>query len=187
MQEPEKWTTLKSELVFNHPWYKLRRDEVRLPNGQIIDDYFVSVRPEVAIVFPVTAAKEVIFVRQYKHGAGGIFLELPGGVFNSENEPAAEAAMRELMEETGYSSDRVTHLATVFDNPTKDTNRIHMFLAEDVRQVAEQHLDATENIQIIKVPLADIPARIASGEINVAGSIAITFLAFEQLKKGGTM
>ncbi len=183
MKQLQKWQLLKSAIVFDHKWYKLRKDEVRLPNGAIVDDYFVSVRAEVAIVFPVTATNEVIMVRQYKHGAQEILLEFPGGVFNSNKEPAEAAAMRELQEETGYTSSQITKLSTVFDNPTKDTNRIHLFLAQNVEKTKNQQLDATEDIVIEKVKLYDIPAKILSGEICVAGSIAISFLALQHLQK----
>lgn len=183
MSAIKKWDIIRSEIAFSHKWYTLRRDEVRLPDGSVIDDYFVSVRAEVAIVFPVTAAEEVIFVRQYKHGAREVLLELPGGVFNSDKEPAEEAALREMREETGYTSTQVTRLSTVFDNPTKDTNRIHLFLAQNVEKTHEQHLDATENIIIEKIKLADVPAKIINGEICVAGSVAITFLALQHLQK----
>jgi 8-oxo-dGTP pyrophosphatase MutT (NUDIX family) len=177
------WKIINSNMVVEHKWYKLRQDEVLLPDGTIIDDYFVSVRDEVAIVFPVTAENEVILVRQYKHGAREIVLELPGGVFNSDNELAEEAALRELKEETGYTSTHVTKLSTVFDNPTKDTNRIHFFIAQQVVQTHDQHLDSTENIQIEKIPLEHIPQKIMKGEICVAGSIAISFLALQYLQK----
>src|SRR5688500_20407414 len=111
MKQLQKWQILKSALVFDHKWYKLRRDEVRLPNRALIDDYFVSVRAEVAIVFPVTPSGEVIMVRQYKHGAQEILLEFPGGVFNTEREPAESAAMRELQEETGHTSTHIKRLS----------------------------------------------------------------------------
>jgi 8-oxo-dGTP pyrophosphatase MutT (NUDIX family) len=183
MKHLQKWQIIKSALVFDHKWYKLRRDEVRLPNGILIDDYFVSVRAEVAIVFPLTSAGEVIMVRQYKHGAQEILLEFPGGVFNSDREPAEQAAMRELQEETGYTSTHITRLSTVFDNPTKDTNRIHFFLAQDVEKLYDQHLDHTEDIVIEQVKLEEIPSKIMSGEVCVAGSIAISFLALQHLQK----
>lgn len=183
MKQLQKWQLIKSAIVFDHKWYKLRKDEVRLPNGAVVDDYFVSVRAEVAIVFPVTLTNEVIMVRQYKHGAREILLEFPGGVFSSDKEPAEMAAMRELQEETGYTSAQITKLSTVFDNPTKDTNRIHLFLAQGVEKIYNQQLDATEDIIIEKVKLEEIPAKILSGEICVAGSIAISFLALQHLQK----
>ena len=57
------------KLPSDHRWYRLRQDKVALPNGEIVDDYFVSLRPDIATVLPMTAAGEVVFVRQYRHGA----------------------------------------------------------------------------------------------------------------------
>jgi ADP-ribose pyrophosphatase len=177
----EPWKTLRSELVFDHKWYQLRRDHVELPGGQVLDDYFVSVRPEVVLTFPLTADNQVVFVRQYKHAAGQILLELPGGVVDVGETSKLAAARRELLEETGYDSDQVEFLAEVLDNPTKDTNTISYFLARNVRPVAEQDLDETENIEVVLVPLAEVEGYILRGDIKVAGSIALCLLALRRL------
>ena len=175
------WKTLRSELVFNHKWYQLRRDHVELPSGQVLDDYFVSVRPDVALTFPLTADNQVVFVRQYKHAAGQILLELPGGVVDADETSKLAAARRELREETGYDSEQVDFLTEVLDNPTKDTNTISYFLARNVRRVAEQDLDETENIEVVLVPLAEVESYILRGEIRVAGSVALCLLALRRL------
>lgn len=177
----EPWKTLSSEIVFNHKWYTLRRDHVALPNGQELDDYFVSVRPNVVLTFPVTADNQVIFVRQYKHAAADIFIELPGGVIDEGETDPAEAAKRELREETGYTTDTMEPLLEVLDNPTKDTNRIYFFLARNVRQVAAQDLDESEAIEVLQVPLAEVEAMVLSGRINVSGSVALCLLALRKL------
>jgi hypothetical protein len=52
MTDPQPWKTLRTEMVLDLRWYKVRREEVQLPDGRILDDYYVSVRPEVALVFP---------------------------------------------------------------------------------------------------------------------------------------
>ncbi|WP_022823693.1 NUDIX hydrolase [Hymenobacter norwichensis] len=182
-QEIKPWTTLRSELVVNHRWYQLRRDHVQLPTGQELDDYFVSVRANVALVFALTADQHVVMVRQYKHGIGEILIELPGGVLDEGETSPLAAAQRELLEETGYASDDIEQLAEVSDNPTKDTNRIYFFLARNARLVAAQHLDETENIEVLKVPLADIEHMIFSGQIKVAGSIALCLLALRKLRQ----
>ncbi|MDH3604276.1 MAG: NUDIX hydrolase, partial [Candidatus Tectomicrobia bacterium] len=143
-------------------------------------DYFVSVRPDVALIFPVTPEDDVIFVRQYRHGVGSILLELPGGTFDPAQESAEAAAQRELREETGYVAQHIVRLATIHDNPNKDTNRIHLFRAEPVTAQGSQRLDDTETIDIVKAPKSVIPRMIRSGQICVAGTIALCFLALER-------
>ncbi len=147
MNNFKKWHVLKSEMVINHRWCQVRQDEIKLPNGKIIDDFFVVIRPEIALVLPITIHQEIVFVRQYRHGAGEILLELPAGSFDAAKEDAETAAVRELKEETGYVSQKLTKLATLYDNPVKDTNKIHLFLAENVIKIGEQKLDITEDIE----------------------------------------
>ncbi len=165
-----KWTTLSAKLVFDHRWYQLRQDTVALPNGQIVDDYFVSLRPDIATVLPITADGQVVFVRQYRHGVGEILLELPAGTFNPKEEPLA-VAQRELAEETGYVGEEWAAIATFYNNPVKQNNRIHLFKAQPVKLAQQQQLDATEDIEVVLRPVEAIPALIASGEICVAGTI----------------
>lgn len=179
----QPWKLLKSTFVFQHKWYQLRRDEVQLANGNILDDYFVSVRPDVVVAFPLTLEKEVIMVRQYKHGAGKVLLELPGGVIDEGETSAVDAVKRELLEETGYAPARTEHIITLHDNPTKDTNKIYGFLARDVEKVADQHLDPSEDIEIVSIPLHDIRKMIYAGEINVANSVAISLLVLDMLEQ----
>ncbi|ARS36112.1 NUDIX hydrolase [Pontibacter actiniarum] len=178
---PQPWTILKSEMVVDEQWYKLRRDEVELPNGVVLDDYYVSVRPNVVLIFPLTEDNHVIFVRQYKHAAGDVFIELPGGVVDEDEAAPLAAAKRELLEETGYISDDMEPLLEVIDNPTKDTNRIYYYLARNARKVAEQDLDISENIEVLKVPLQEVESMVMSGKVNVSGSIALSLLVLRKL------
>jgi ADP-ribose pyrophosphatase len=175
------WKVLKSELVFDEKWYKLRRDEVELPNGMVLDDYYVSVRPDVVLTFPVTKDGEVIFVRQYKHAAADVFIELPGGVIDEHETNPEEAARREMLEETGYTSDTMELLSEVIDNPTKDTNKIYFYLARNAHKVAEQDLDESENIEVLKILISEIEGKVLTGEIRVSGSVALCLLALRKL------
>lgn len=173
---------MRSEAVFQHRWYHLRRDHVALPTGQVLDDYFVSVRPDVVLIFALTTDQQVLLVRQYKHGIADVLVELPGGVIDAHEKSPLAAAQRELLEETGYAAESFELLAEVADNPTKDTNRISFFLTRNARRVAEQQLDETENIEVLAVPLAELEAWVLNGTIRVAGSIALCLLALRHLQ-----
>ena len=176
-----KWKILNSTIVINHQWCKVRQDEIELPNGKIIDDYFINIRPEVALILPITSNDEIVFVRQYRHGAGEILLELPAGTFNPKEESPQAAAIRELKEETGYITDNVIQLAILYDNPVKDTNKITLFLAENVIKAGTQELDVTEEIEVVLISLKTLAEKIASGEISVAGTVAALFLGLNYL------
>ena len=180
MSQLKKWKLRQSHWVLNNQWSKVRRDEVELPDGTAIDDFFVNVRPDIAVVFAVTPQEEVVFVKQYRHGVGEILLELPAGSFNPKTEISEAAAVRELAEETGYVAEQTTHLATLYDNPVKDTNSIHLFLATNVVKKEETiQLDITEEIEVVLIPLTKVREKIIEGEICVAGSISAIFLALE--------
>ena len=181
MTANKKWKVLQSQFAFNHRWYKVRRDMVELPNGQVIDDYFVSVRPDIALVLPVTRNDEIVFVRQYRHGVREVLIELPAGAFDPTQEDAETAARREFEEETGYTAERLLALATLYDNPVKETNKIHLFLAQNAHLVGEQQLDVTEDIDVLLIPISGVADKILQGELQVAGSVAALFLGLNHL------
>jgi ADP-ribose pyrophosphatase len=172
----QPWRTLASEPVFVHPWYHLRRDTVELPDGTVLDDYFVSVRSEIAVTLALTADDEVVMARQYKHGIGEITLELPGGLVDDGEEPRA-AAERELREETGYACGPLTPLARLIHDPSKGTNRAHGFLGRDARWVGEQRLDPSEQIQVELIPFDEIDGLLRDGSITGVVSVALLLLA----------
>jgi 8-oxo-dGTP pyrophosphatase MutT (NUDIX family) len=181
MRALTKWKLLRSRLVLNNKWCQVRQDEIELPSGQIIDDFFVNVRPNIALVFAVTEQQEIVFVRQYRHGVGEILLELPAGSFNPAEESGKSAAIRELAEETGYVAEEILELANLYDNPVKDTNSIYLYFAKNVKLSGFKNLDITEDIEVVLVPVAEVLGKIANREICVSGSIAAIFLGLEFL------
>jgi ADP-ribose pyrophosphatase len=179
MKNLEKWKLIQSEMVIDHFWSKVRRDKIELPNGKVIDDYFVNIRLDVALILPITKNDEIIFVRQYRHGIGDFFMELPAGSFDPVTEDSQEAALRELREETGYTTSDIRKIATLYDKPSKDTNQIHLFLAENAVKVSDQNLDITEEIEVILIPINQVVEKISQGEISVAGSVAAIFIGLK--------
>jgi len=186
MTNLKKWQIIKSELVFHNRWCQVRQDVVKLSSGQVIDDYFVNIRPEIVLVVPVTGDNQLVFVRQYRHGVKEILLEFPAGAVDAGEDNITEAARREFEEETGYQSDSLIPLGVLYDNPVKDTNRIHIFLAlnaistgQQKLATGQQKLDVTEEIEVILRPLQEINPQ----EITVSGSLAAFYLARDFLKQ----
>lgn len=177
----KKWQILRSQLVLDNPWCRVKQDMVQLPNGTIIDDYFVNLRPEIVMVLAVTEAQEIIFVRQYRHGVQEILLELPAGTFYPAQETPEMAMKRELEEETGYCAPELIALGQIFDNPVKDQSRLHLFLAPRVTPTGVKNWDVTEEIEILLIPIAVVRQQIFKGEIRVAGSLAALLLGLERL------
>jgi ADP-ribose pyrophosphatase len=181
MNYDKHWQRQSTRVVFSNPWLTVHQDTVVLPNGTVIDDYFLVSLPDVALVMPVTPNQEVIMVRQYRHGADRVLLELPAGTFDPSQETAATAAQRELREETGYAASTLEPLGVIYDNPVKCPYQTHLFLARDVVPVTAPNWDVTEEIEIVKRPLREINGAIAQGEIIVSGSIVALHLGLQKL------
>ncbi|MBE9175362.1 NUDIX hydrolase [Synechocystis salina LEGE 06155] len=179
----QKWRLCQSRMVLDNPWCRVRQDAVQLPNGHVIDDYFVNVRPEIAMVLAVTPQQEIIFVRQYRHGVQEILLELPAGTFFPDQENPSAAIRRELEEETGYQIATLLNLGCIYDNPVKDQSRLHLFLATDVTPTGKKAWDITEEIEVVLMPIAVVREQIFSGQIRVAGSLAALLLGLEKISQ----
>lgn len=181
---PKPWVIMRSDWVVDAHWYRLRKDVVQLPDGRTVDDYFVSVRPDVAIMVPIDRDGQMILVRQYKHGIGSICLEFPAGTFQDGRESAEAAARRELMEETGYRPGRVQPLGVAIEDATRNSNRVHMFLALDCERAGEQALDENEQssgIEVVRLPLATLRETLNTGAIAAMSSLVAGYRALDRI------
>ena len=79
-QKIENWKVLRSEYIAKEPWFTARRDEVQLPNGNVIPFYYVLEYPAWICVIALTKEGGMIMERQYRHGIGRVDYELCAGV-----------------------------------------------------------------------------------------------------------
>jgi 8-oxo-dGTP pyrophosphatase MutT (NUDIX family) len=141
------WKVLDSEYLIKRPWLTARRDHLLLPDGREIPEYYVLEYPDWVNVIAITKDGYFVMERQYRHALGCTCYELPCGVME-EGETPLEAAQRELEEETGYAGGEWKKLIVLSANPSTMTNLTHCFLATGVEKTSEQHLDATEELEV---------------------------------------
>ena len=164
-----RWRTLGEKYLYESPWCSFRLDEVRLPDGAEIE-YGVLESAGFSAVVPVTEEGGVVLVRQWRQPAGGFTLELPGGGVDKEKDPR-EAARRELLEETGYRAEDLSHLVSVRTSPGRSTEVCHLFRCKAVRQASGPRPEPTEFVSAVELPLAAAVGKVYSGEITAATSV----------------
>jgi ADP-ribose pyrophosphatase len=165
------WKKLQSTPVIEDRWFRVTADRCELPNGLVLDPFYVVHEKEWVHVFAVDAKNQVLVVRQYRYAANATCLELPGGVIDPGEEPLV-AAKRELLEETGYSSTEWELVGSMFANPARQTNRVHIFLARNATVAGKQQLDASEDIEYLLLPIQAIQKSIENGQFSQALHIA---------------
>jgi ADP-ribose pyrophosphatase len=168
-------STLHQGRVFN-----LLNENYTLNNGVTSDMDFIQ-HPGAAAMVPMLNQTEVILIKQYRHAIREFIWEIPAGTLGPRESPI-NCAKRELVEEIGYSADGWQQLGTITPLPGCSNERIHIFLASDLRP-AEQHLDEDEMISVKALKFDKALKMISTGEISDGKTISGLFLAFNWLKK----
>ncbi len=119
-------------------------------------------------------------VRQYRHAADIVSLEIPGGVIDGDEGPVA-AIRRELLEETGYQFDEFELLCSVYANPSTANNQTHCYLTKGGKKVQEQHLDEHEQVVVEQYTIAEIKQLLAENKIKQALHCTGLFYALVKL------
>lgn len=164
------------------PWLNVRKDTCVLPDGSVIDDYYVVERADVVSIIGITEDQHIVMNRQYKHGIGEVVYEVPSGMIDEGEEPA-EAARRELEEETGYRVEgELIHLADMISSPSSESNRFTIFLAPHVVPGGKKMDHPRETIINELLALKDVAQRIRDGAINNVWSVSALHHALAYLE-----
>lgn len=176
---PKPWPLVSSKRDKSYRVFSVRADTARCPRTGQEHDFYVLESPDWVNVIPLTPDKQVVMVRQYRHGSREVTLEIPGGLASPDDSPE-DAARRELLEETGYEAEQLVFLGSACPQPAILDNRSITYVAKDVRLVRDPHLDETEDIELVLVPLSEIAELISSGQINNAMVVVAFYWYFQQ-------
>ncbi|MGQ9592548.1 MAG: NUDIX hydrolase [Planctomycetota bacterium] len=160
----ESFRILEREEAFRGRVVAVSVDRIVLPGGHETRHEVLHLPPAVCVV-PLLEGPpgrwEVLLVEQFRNALEGYLFELPAGILEQGEDPAACAA-RELEEETGFRARRIAHLATLFPIPGTSAHRMHFYLAEDL-EPGTQRLEASECLTVRRAPLDELAAKVLEG------------------------
>ncbi|RLB21914.1 MAG: NUDIX hydrolase [Deltaproteobacteria bacterium] len=160
------WPIIESTKGPDMSLFRIRINRCRSPRTGREHDFYIIDFPSWVQIIPITPDDQIVMVRQYRHGCGQIFLELPGGLIDESDLSPHQTAKRELLEETGYRAENLILLTRIYPQPAVLNNKGLTYLARQVTKVAEPNLDPAEDIEVCLVELQRIPEMIRVGEIN---------------------
>ena len=169
--DPPAWEVIARETLQDCRVFRVQRAITRSPHTASTHPFYTLDADPWVNVIATTPENELVMVRQWRHGASKVTLEIPGGLIDPGESPEVAAA-RELLEETGYAAPSVYPLGDVNPNPALFGNRVHTYLAENCERVAEVQNGPLEETWVELVPERTLPARLRAGDIDHALVIA---------------
>jgi ADP-ribose pyrophosphatase len=174
------WKICSSEYLHKGPWATLRSDKCEMPDGRIVEQYYVLEYSNWVNAVAITEDNKILMVRQYRHAAAIVSLEIPGGVIDGDESPE-HAMRRELLEETGYQFDSMELLCTVYANPSTANNHTYCYLAKGGKKVQEQSLDEHEELVVEEYTIDQVKLLLAENKIAQALHCTGLYYAFIKL------
>lgn len=175
----EPWKILSSQELCKTKFFRLREDKCEMPNKNIVPHYYVIEWKPWCNVVAIDSMGDMILIEQYRHAASKVCIEIPGGQIDHGS--PIDAVKRELLEETGYTSDDITHVGTHYPNPAMLNNQLHTFVAKNCRKISDLKLDEFEDIKVFTLSVKSAYALVEEGKIDHSLIIASMYLAKKHL------
>jgi 8-oxo-dGTP pyrophosphatase MutT (NUDIX family) len=185
-EQDRSWRVTASRGVVRDRWIDLRADTCVAPSGAVLDPYYVLSYADWVHVVALTPDDRLVMNRQYRHAAGEVHLELPGGVMDAADASPLDTARRELREETGYAAAEFRPVIALRPNPATHTNRVHTVLALGAHLAGlalgahlagAQSLDPGEEITAELVPIPLLLRGLREGAVQQSTHVASALLA----------
>ena len=166
---------LKSEIIYSGKVFNTKVDQIEYDSGnKSIRE--VAEHPGGAVIVPVTEERKIIMVTQHRFPVDKVLLECPAGKLN-KNENPLHCAIRELEEETGYKSDNVKEIGSIYTTPGYSTEKLWIFLAKDLKPGNHNREEGEFGMKVFEFTLKEIDEKIYNGEIVDGKTICGIYLA----------
>jgi ADP-ribose pyrophosphatase len=176
----QPWTTANQNVVFETPWFKIRKRHMETPGGKELDYYIHEGNDSVICVCVDLANKTVLVEQQYRPPVEKVSVDYPAGRVEADDASTEAAIRRELQEEVGFKVNSIKRLAILDKDPGFSQTRMHVFLAQG-NTSDDTHPDETESIVADFVPAAEILQMITDGTMSCVFCLSSTLLAFKEL------
>jgi ADP-ribose pyrophosphatase len=190
-QNLEKFLLSERKEVFGCRIFKVFEQQAKTPDSMHETNIYTLGCSHWVNIVPITATGQVVLVEQHRFGTDTFSLETPGGAIDPGEKDATMAAIRELEEETGLTSQRILSLPGFAANPAIQSNRVTFFVAFDVQPLTKPstHTDPFEQIKIHLIDFKEALEMVRVGRINHSLAALALLLAepFVQTKFGARM
>ena len=158
-----------NETLLTAKKFKVERREYAIPGLGPVRRELV-VHPGAVLILPMLNPEEVVMIYNHRFSVGSELLELPAGTLEAGEDPA-DCAARELEEETGHVGGRIEPLGRFYTSPGFTNELMYVFVATELKATAPRP-EATEQIRVTTLPLADALAATVDGRIVDGKTIA---------------
>lgn len=177
------WKKIGSRPLGDFRIFTVRADTKLSPRTEKEHDFFIIDAVNWVNVVAITPDNQLVMVEQYRHGSNTVELEIPGGMMDAKDCSPVTCGTRELREETGYEGTNARLIGEVWANPAIMSNICYTVLVENCRCVHPLEWDHAEELSTTLVPVAELPALVASGKIRHP-LVVVALYDFELLQRG---
>ena len=161
----------QSDIIFHGKVFDVKVDEIEYNGSGNKSFRQVAVHPGGAVVLPLKSDGKIVLITQYRYPHNEVLLELPAGKLEKGEDPFV-CAQRELTEETGYTSNKISKLGKIYTTPGFCDEVLHIYLAEELTAGNHAREEGEEGMEIVELTLDEVEAKIRIGKIVDAKTIS---------------